>query len=202
MVIDLEAIVITKNACTAPTLEMVIEQAAYIVVNQDCEIVLWGKYIVEQLMDVKELMTYFQSDFDTVHKAMQGYFRCTRDFRFVHNASDCLPWNVVKTTIENISANVAAKTYAKGALLEDAAFDGRIAFEDLNFCECPKYPYSPHDPADECRFFAMFIPPLNNSAFHRQQAYFEIQAVHLARSNVSEQPYVSDYANPAANVKI
>lgn len=195
MVIDLEAVVINKSCMpnrsydryTPPELDFIIEQAAYILVNEKCEVVLMGKFRIHQPMTLNEMTKYFNKDIDIVRKALNGYIECTMDSNFIHDTTDCVTWIEAKEHIQKISNTMASKTFAKGALLEQTAFGDAIHFEDLNYYNCAKYPYRPHDPFDECRFFAMFIPYLKEPNLYRQHAYMEIQNARFYRKNMIPQ---------------
>ena len=156
MVVDLEALVI------APQM-YVIEQAAYVVVDANCNEVSSGRFCVKQTEDSAALVRKFGlPSAEPVETAIDNYVACTGDPHYVHDDDESVSWSWARGFISELSRRFVATTYAKGISLEQKAFGHRITFVDLAWYGCPKYQRPLHDPLDECRFFARYIPQLKS----------------------------------------
>lgn len=168
LVIDLEALVFSPE-------HAIVEQVGFIIVDQWCHFVSGGKFIVRQVISENGLQQLFPGA--NVPLAIENYKRCTGDMDYIHCNEADAEWEVIRTLMVQISRTIVCATFAKGAALEQLLFRDDIYFIDLKSYRCPRYPYALHDPADECRFFALFIPFLMNSPQCRMAGEEEVSHV-------------------------
>jgi hypothetical protein len=159
-VIDVEALIL------GPVVR-VVEQIAFVIMSAATgEEVLAEKYMIYQPYDISDLCYRYNQPFHVVSNSVMAYRRITGDEPVHADVQAHFPWNAVKNRIRKILRRRAIKVYAKGAALERTVFSNTLTIADLEDTQCPKYPYSPHDPLAECRFFADYVPELQH--FHAQ----------------------------------
>ena len=139
----------------------VVEQLACIIMSStDGKEVFSEKHIVYQPHDKENLILRYGQPESVVQRAIDGYTMVTQD-NFVHDDPLIHPsWSAVRNRIRKILRRRAIKVYAKGAGLERIVFGSSLDIDDLEWYGCPKYPGMIHDPLEECRFFAKYIPEL------------------------------------------
>ena len=134
----------------------VAEQIAIIFLNSRGE-ELWAEhYMVLQPFTKEGLSAVTGVPLWDVERAVRGYHKVTGD-SYIHPEGPA--WDALKRHIKEEIFFFSAKVYAKGPELEVSLFDGDVQVEDLAAHGCPKYPPGiPHDPLEECRFFARWAP--------------------------------------------
>jgi hypothetical protein len=142
----------------------VVEQVGFVIISASTgREILAEKHIVYQPKTTDELIQYYNQPREIVEFSVNAYRRITGD-NPVHDDPTNQPiWSAVKTRIRKIMRRRAIKVYAKGASLERTVFGKAFEIDDLEYYGCPKYPMEIHDPLEECRFFAKFIPELTAS---------------------------------------
>lgn len=153
-VIDVEALIL------GPVVR-VVEQVGVVLLSASTGQEIMGeKHIVYQPHDSAHLCWWYRQPPEVVEYAVSAYRRITGD-EPVHNDPMVHPtWSAVRTRLRKILRRRAIKVYAKGAALERTVFGRAFEIDDLEYYGCPKYPLAVHDPLEECRFFAQYIPEL------------------------------------------
>lgn len=154
VVVDAEALIFGKH--------VVVEQIAFVLISsQTGREILAEKHIVHQPFNYLQLANKFRVPMETVIKAIQGYTYITHDMMYIHDDyNTSCPWRAIRGRLQKIFKNRAIKIYAKGKELEQRLLGPKYVVEELSQYDCPKYPYMPHDPLTECRFFAQYIPEI------------------------------------------
>jgi hypothetical protein len=185
MLVDIEALVMHPMSQWTP----VVEKAAYLIIDANCNHVYSAQMNILQPCDVNAIMAQLKREDtmmadmtpekaeirmwnlrQTVDTAIRNYVNCTYDETYIHEGSDAIPWTIARAHIIDMSRKFATAIYVKGAALENRLFAGDLRLVDLNWYGCPRYPYKPHEPLAECRFFANFVPLLDNAEYHRSMA--------------------------------
>ena len=164
-VVDVEALVLGYVV-------NVVEQIAFVLYDDDGREVWAEKHFIYQPYDNISLVRLYGVPLEIVERSVAAYKRITGD-EPVHNDphKPYERWSVVRRHVQKACQYHARRVYAKGISLETSVFYGNIEFLDLAWWGCPKYPLALHDPLQECRFFAMYIPEirarstLSNSSF-------------------------------------
>ena len=160
-VIDVEALILGPKI-------RVVEQVGVVLISASTgREILGEKHIVLQIQNEKELADFYHQPLYVVENASRAYRMITGD-NPIHNDPMKQPsWSAVRTRLRKILRRRAIKVYAKGAALERTVFGDSFDIYDLEWTGCPKYPLAIHDPLEECRFFANYIPELQRN---RQQS--------------------------------
>jgi hypothetical protein len=151
MVIDVEAVVIQDHKVN------ILEQIGFVLINERGNEIMSGKFLIRQLDDKYHISKKYKIPLHKVERSIYFYEKITRD-GYIHIGNDFFPQKQAIKEIIRLSTNMANVTYAKGCKLENEIFQNAIQFTDLEWYNCPKYPYEIHDPLLECRFFSKFIP--------------------------------------------
>jgi hypothetical protein len=153
-VVDVEALILGP-------IVRVVEQVGVVLVSANTGQEIMGeKHIVYQPHDEFRLSWWYRQPQEVVEYASSAYRRITGDDP-VHNDPMVHPtWCAVRTRLRRILRHRAIKVFAKGAALERTVFGKAFNIYDLEWTGCPKYPLTIHDPLEECRFFANYIPEL------------------------------------------
>ena len=155
-VIDVEAVIIHPMKGGAPV--NVVEQVAIVLIDNWGREVLGEKHMVYQPMDNLQLAAAYGATLADVKKSSEAYNRITGD-GFIHkDVRRYERWSNVRKRVMKLCRDHALLVYAKGIALETAVFYGELEFQDLAWTGCPRYPLALHDPLQECRFFAQYIP--------------------------------------------
>lgn len=153
-VIDVEALIL------GPVMRIV-EQVGFVLISSSTGSEIMGeKHIVYQPYDDSSLAAQYGQPQEVVDYASSAYKRITGDDPIHNDPMKHPTWCAVKTRLRKILRHRAIKVYAKGAALERTVFGKAFPIYDLEWTGCPKYPLSIHDPLEECRFFANYIPEL------------------------------------------
>jgi hypothetical protein len=155
--IDVEALII------GPTTKIV-EQVAFVLTSASTgEELLAEKWMVWQPNDIMGLCNWCRQPLPSVARAVRAYVDITHDEPVHNDPTIHYSWSAVRNRVRIILRRRAIKIYAKGAALERDVFNHSLDIHDLEDVQdpkCEKYPYMPHDPLEECRWFAKFIPEL------------------------------------------
>lgn len=153
-VIDVEALILGP-------IVRVVEQVGVVLVSASTGEEIFGeKHIVFQPYDETHLSWWYQQPPEVVRYASFAYRRITGDDPLHADPMMHPSWCAVRTRLRKILRRRAIKVYAKGAALERTVFGRSFEIDDLEDTGCPKYPEAIHDPLEECRFFARYIPEL------------------------------------------
>jgi hypothetical protein len=151
-IIDVEALITRKI--------IIIEQIGIVVVSEDASIVYEEHHIiVKQPLTIEQLETRFDIPKQQLYHAIYGYNLVTGD-NYIHNVG--MSWRSAKAIVIKIIKQYNAIAWAKGADLERKIFEKDLVIYDLADFGCPKYPWKIHNPLNECRYFAQFIPKINS----------------------------------------
>lgn len=155
-VIDVEALIMystrSSNAIN------IVEQVAIVLIDQYGREVLGEKHMIYQPMDNEQLASSYGISLEAVKKSSDAYTRITGDYPVHRDPKKYEKWSDVRKRVLHLCREYALIVYAKGITLENSVFYGEIEFHDLAWYGCPKYPLPLHDPLQECRFFAQYIP--------------------------------------------
>lgn len=155
-VIDVEALILGSVK--------VVEQVACIIISAANKNEIFAeKHMVYQPFDATGLVEHYRQPPSVVHKALYGYKLVTNDDPVHDNPAIHPSWSAVRNRIRKILRRRAINIYAKGASLERTVFGSCLEIKDLEWTGCPVYPYQVHDPLEECRFFAKYVPELHQT---------------------------------------
>lgn len=164
-VIDVEAIVLTHVV-------NVVEQLAFVLYSEEGAEVWAEKHMIYQPYDERSLSEMYDVDIQTVKKSADAYRRITGDNPIHPNPIVHERWTDVRKHVQRACRDHAATVYAKGISLESSVFYGALDFQDLAWWGCPKYPLPIHDPLNECRFFAQWIPEIRTRQYNEEYYSF------------------------------
>lgn len=137
----------------------VVEQLGCVIMSaSDGAEVFAEKHMVYQPYDAEGLVRHYGQPPEVVRTAMDGYTMVTGDDPLHDDPARFPSWSAVRNRIRKILKRRAIRVYAKGAALERTVFGSALEIFDLEWTGCPRYPEKIHDPLEECRFFARFIP--------------------------------------------
>lgn len=150
-VLDIEALVMENF--------VLVEQIGLLIVDYTGRELYAKKFIIQQPYGVDQIQIKYSLEKDTVEKAIKGYTLVTGD-NYIHPKSrQTYSWKNAKEEMREYIRQYKPTIWAKGAALERRVFGKEYLIYDLEEYGCPKYPYGKfHDPLDECRFFANYIP--------------------------------------------
>lgn len=163
-VVDVEALIL-GNVIN------IVEQIAFVLYNLDGVEVWAEKHMIEQPLNGDELSRKYGVDREIVQRSLDAYERITKDNHIHPKNSGYEKWATVRNHIKKAFTDHAAKVYAKGPALEISVFYNSVTIDDLALYGCPKYPGKVHDPLNECRYFAQFIPEIQDNRVY-QNAYW------------------------------
>lgn len=132
--------------------------------------VLGEKHMIYQPMDNGQISRAYGVPLENVKASSDAYQRITGDNHVHRDPGRYEMWTTVRKRILRLCRNYALLVYAKGISLENAVFYGELDFHDLAWWGCPKFPLALHDPLQECRFFAQWIPETYPKPFYIFQA--------------------------------
>lgn len=179
-VIDVEALIL------GPVMRIV-EQVGFVLISSSTGKEIMGeKHIVYQPYDDHSLAAQYGQPQEIVDYASSAYRRITGDNPIHDDPSRHPTWCAVKTRLRKILRRRAIKVYAKGAALERTVFGKAFPIYDLEWTGCPKYPEPIHDPLEECRFFANYIPELQRLRECESAEYQMIPVAAAAPAAVSQ----------------
>lgn len=145
----------------------VVEQVACVIMSSSTGKEVFGeKYMVYQPYDLSGLVSHYGQSYDQTKFATEAYSRITGDNPVHDDPYIHPPWSAVRNRLRKILRRRAIEIYAKGADLERTVFGPSMTILDLEWWGCPKYPLQIHDPLEECRFFAKYIPKLGHFYDH------------------------------------
>lgn len=152
-VIDVEALIL-GNVIN------IVEQIAFVLYDIN-GIEVWAeKHMIYQPKSLETLSKEYGVDWSIVKASSDAYTRITGDNPLHADCRVYNKWPLVRRHIQRACRDHAAVVYAKGPALETSVFYGEINFLDLAWFGCPKYPIPLHDPLMECRYFAQYIPEI------------------------------------------
>jgi hypothetical protein len=152
-VIDVEALLLGSVK--------VVEQVAVVLMSASTGAEIFAeKHMVYQPENADALEAHYGQPRHVIDAAIDAYSRITGD-DYVHDDPMNNPsWRAVRNRVRKILRRRAIRVYAKGADLERIVFGSSMNIKDLAHYGCPRYPGAIHDPLEECRFFAGYIPEL------------------------------------------
>lgn len=160
-VIDVEALVLHHTNTIN-----IVEQVAIVFIDQWGREALGEKHMVYQPMDNAQISRSYGIELEEVNRSSEAYHRITGDNPVHRDIKKYERWANVRKRVLQLCRDYALLVYAKGIVLENSVFYGEIEFHDLAWYGCPKYPLALHDPLQECRFFAQYIPETYPKPFY------------------------------------
>lgn len=154
LVVDVEALILGPRFSVVEQLGLILRS------NTTGEELLAEKFFIYQPLDTIGITRKYQCPFQVANYAVNAYRMVTGDNPIHANKRDHFKWSRVRSHVLRLIRNRVIKTYAKGAALERMVLGNKIYIDDLEWFQCPRYPLNLHDPLEECRFFASFIPEL------------------------------------------
>jgi hypothetical protein len=157
-IIDVEALVIGN---IKPI--VVVEQVGIVIIDHYTgNEALARRYNVYQPFDFYNLCEKYAAPPKLIQKAIDGYCTITSDNYIHSDLSNSMRWLEVRRSVIDVCKKYATSIWAKGIQLEQFLFQPELTFQDLVYWGCPKYPYMPHDPLAECKYFKKWVPQVRD----------------------------------------
>ena len=137
-----------------------------ILIDQWGREVLAEKHMIYQPLDTLQVAAAYNVKLDEVKRSSDAYKRITADDPVHKDVRRYERWSDVRKRVRGICHDYAMRVYAKGMTLENSVFYGELELYDLEDYNCPKFPFPIHDPLQECRFFAQFVPDIYPRPFY------------------------------------